>query len=371
MRPFHFAILFWGRRYCEFYFIDKWLRSMMAPTNLPILKARDGHKIVVATTEADWDWMNTHPLVNEAKKHITWQWIEIDDPHIVEDDRNRTKAILHQHKWFGELLRKTHDRNAYGSVFSPDQIVSRAFVARMFQWADRGIDCAICIALRQAEEPLLAELGDNRDLPVREAASLSVRHLHREIEAFIEPMHAKMTHAPYRLWPMPSGYLIHGFFGLPVFMDYSVVSSDYRDGNIDTCLRTGNFAKCKNVHIINDSDEMSVLSLTPQEYKNYPEFSDEPWSRYDNLSNIRTAWKFFGDDHVRQKMFRTPVRWHYEDIGPEWLEREEAIERDVQSVIDNNWLNWFRFDMEKTPLGQQAKWWATYAPKRVIQKVLG
>lgn len=345
MRPFHFAVLFWGDRYREHYFLNCWLESMLAPMNLPLLNAADGHKIVVATTKEDWRAMRLDPRVERASRHVTLQHIEIDHPENVPDDNLRTKAVLHQHKWFGELLRKTHDPRAIGSVSSPDCINANNLVARMRNWEALKYDCVICVVLRQAEEPLLEEIGTERNLHTRRVADLSIRHLHQEMTPFIEPVHKKHTHAPYRLWPMPSGYLLHGFFGLPVFMDYSVVSSDYRDGNIDTCLRTGNFAKCQNIHIINDSDEFGVISLTPKDFKNYHRFEDEPLTTHDTMANMRTAYRFFGDDHVRRQMWRTPIRWHAQDLDWDWATREEQIERQIATAIDDDWLAYMRFDM--------------------------
>lgn len=347
-RPFHFAVLFWGDHYREHYFIDKFLRSMMAPLNFPLLDSKDGHKLIIATTKQDWQALAMHPLVSAASRHVNFHHIEIDHPLYTEDDNNRTGAILHQHKWFSELLRRTHDPKAYGSVWSPDQIVSDGFVFAMWRWRDQGYDCVICPVLRQSEEPLLAEIGDKRVLGHRETADLSVRYLHRECHPFIEPIHKRITHAPYRIWEMPNGYLIHGFFGLPVFMDYSVVSSDYRDGNIDTCLRTGNFAKCRKVHIVYDSDELSVLSLTPADFKNYIDFPEEDQSRYDMLANVRTAYKFFGTDHVRRQMWKTPIRWHSKPLDDEWFARENEIENELNRVIGNGPINRLRFDLPKT-----------------------
>jgi hypothetical protein len=347
MRPFHFAILFWGDHYREHYFVDKWLRSMMAPGNLPILNAADGHKLVIACPRDQWRKLFEDPFVIAAKEHVGFEWIEIDDPDPGPDDNIRTKAILHQHKWFAKLLSETHDPKALGSVWSPDCIVSAGLVAAMRKWATKGHDVVICPVLRQAEESLLEEIGHDRWFTSREVADLSIRHLHHEMDPFIEPVHRKLTHAPYRLWPMPSGYLVHGFFGLPVFMDYCVVSPHYREGNIDTCLRTGNFVACKNLHVVNDSDELSVVSLTPKDFKNYQTFPEEKLTRYDTLANMRTAYKFFGDDWVRRQMWRTPIRWHSEDITDEWLDKENEIERQMNFALDDNWFTKLRFDLPK------------------------
>lgn len=347
MRPFHFAVLFWGEHYREHYFLDCWLRSMLAPGNLPLLDVNDGHRIVVATTKNDWELIKRSALVRQASRHVTLQWVEIDHPGYENDDNIRTKAILHQHKWMSVLLRKTHDPSAIGSVWSPDCIVSMRLVERMLSWVDY-YDVAICPVLRQAEEPLLEEVGAKREFTPRQAAGLSIRHLHREMHPFIEPVNSKLTHAPYRLWRMPGeGMLLHGFFGLPIFMDYRVVSSDYRDGNIDTCLRTGNFARCERLHVVADSDEVAVLSLTPKDFKNYQEFPDEAFGLYDYLSNVRTAWQFFGEDHIRRQMWRTPVRWHEFPLTPEWHEREAAIERGLALAIGSSPLHTLAFDLPK------------------------
>ena len=356
MRPFHFAVLFWGDHYREHYFLDCWLRSMMAPGNLPLLRAADGHKLVIACPREDW--LNLQPSLIPICKHVTPQWVEIDYPTYTTDDNIRTKAIHHQHRWMDVLLRETHDPSAFGSVNSPDTIVSMRLVERMLSWVGH-YDCVICPVLRQSEEPLLAEIGNKRELTPRQAAGLSIRHLHRELWPYIEPVHRRMTHAPWRLWRMPDeGLLIHGFGGLPIFMDYSKVSSDYRAGNIDTCLRTGNFTSCDNIHIVADSDEVSIISLTPADAKNYLDFPNEPFSAYRHFYNIRQAWKFHAEDWVREQMFRTPIRWHEFPITEEWRERERWIERGLALAISENPATWLAFDLPRAA--------SPYIPRRLF-----
>ncbi len=346
-RPFHFAVLFWGEHYRNHYFLDKFLPSMMAKGNFPLLDAVDGHKLIIACPKPDWLELQQSIVCNRVRHHVNFQWIEIDYPALRTDDNIRTNAILHQHKWFAKLLRETHDPNAIGSVWSPDVIVSTGLVERMLSWVDY-YDVAICPVLRQAEEPLLAEVGSRREFSPREMTDLAIRYLHREMHPFIEPVHPKLTHAPYRLWPMPDGgLLLHGFFGLPIFMDYRTVSSDYREGNIDTCLRTGNFSKCERVHIVADSDEVSMVSLTPKDYKNYLEFEPESAGLYSNLRNVRTAWKFFGEDHVRKQMWRTPVRWHSVPLTQEWMDKEAKIERSLDFAIRETPLHKLAFDLPR------------------------
>src|ERR1700730_8882553 len=81
MRPFNFMIPFWGERYRGF-FVDRCLPSLLAPNNLPLLDAADGHRLLTATTHSDWGVINDLQIMQQLRQHATPEPIIIDDPSV-------------------------------------------------------------------------------------------------------------------------------------------------------------------------------------------------------------------------------------------------------------------------------------------------
>src|SRR5271156_1535988 len=78
-RPFYFMVPFWGQRYRE-YFVDLCLPSLLAPNNIPLLRAEDGHRFLIATTREDWGAIEHLPIMDRLRQHATPDWIEVDYP---------------------------------------------------------------------------------------------------------------------------------------------------------------------------------------------------------------------------------------------------------------------------------------------------
>jgi hypothetical protein len=53
MQPFDFIVSLWGERYRN-YFVDRCLPTLLAEGNFPVLRASEGHRLLIATTQADW-----------------------------------------------------------------------------------------------------------------------------------------------------------------------------------------------------------------------------------------------------------------------------------------------------------------------------
>src|SRR5271156_5037889 len=78
-RPFYFMVPFWGQRYRE-YFVDLCLPSLLAPNNISLLRAEDGHRFLIATTWEDWKTIEHLPIMERLRQHVTPTWIEINNP---------------------------------------------------------------------------------------------------------------------------------------------------------------------------------------------------------------------------------------------------------------------------------------------------
>jgi hypothetical protein len=363
-RPFHFMTTFWGEQYRN-YFLDLFLPSLFAPNNLPLLRCDGGHRFFIATTRSDWVNTKDSSALQRLRRYCEPVWIDISDPpdaELAADSRARYEAMLrHMKACFRILLEAGYHPSAYGSFHAPDTIISDGMVASMLRSVRAGDHLLLCSALRQVEEDILADLemrglfspnSNSLELtvPPRIAAELNVRHLHPEMFAFEEGSPGQIAIAPFRYWRMPGnrGILLHTFFGLPVCMDFSVVPADHtrcldRD-NFENVYISENFKDRTRIRMIQDSDEFSVVSLTPKAV-NYSPPAPVKGSHRSNLrkSHVRLcgirrsveAYALGRLDAVRLGLFRLPIRWHTAEIDTLWRNEERRIEREIWWAADD------------------------------------
>jgi hypothetical protein len=146
--------------------------------------------------------------------------------------------------------------------------------------------------------------------------------------------------------PEGRGILLRTFFALPVLMDYSVVPADHtacldRDA-FENIYFSENFGSSRNIHAVQDSDEFSVLSLTPRSVNYAPptpaaEPSRSSWrERYARLLNIRRSMEFYtrgGRDNVRRRLFHVSFRWHRDPLDEAWMREERQIDRLIAYAV--------------------------------------
>jgi len=365
MRQFHFMVGFWGKRYRD-YFVDLCLPSLLSPGNLPLLRAADGHCYFIATTREDWDAIQELPIFQRMRQHVEPKFIEITLPPEVPTADLRLKQyvadINHQETCFRLLLEAARHPEAYGSLISPDVIVSDQMVASMLKHAAAGRQLVLRPALRQVEEDVLGDLaadgllkpaeslsraGHDLNIPPRLAAQLGIRHLHPELAGFWS--NAPVQHAlpPFLMWRVleERGFILHTFFAVPVLMDFSVVPPSHTEclsrGTFEEVYISTNYGSCERVHVITDSDEFVMLSLTPRAVNWSPPPAQGngklAWVRkYEQVCAMRRALKLYasgGTNKLKRDLFRLSTRWHAADIDRAWLKQERRIERMINIAI--------------------------------------
>src|ERR1051325_6114482 len=132
-RPFCFLSQFWGKTYRD-YFVDYCLPSLLAPNNVPLLRAEDGHCFLIATPREDWEAIEHLPIMQELRSHTTPVLIEMPAP-----GRSDYGDILkHQTYSLKRLFEAAYDRKGYGCAVWPDTMLSDGFVAAMQRWVAAG-----------------------------------------------------------------------------------------------------------------------------------------------------------------------------------------------------------------------------------------
>jgi hypothetical protein len=357
MRPFCFMVPFWGQRYRD-YFVDRCLPSLLAPNNLPLLRAADGHRILMGTTRADWEAISNLRLMERLRSYATPTLIDIPSP-LSDTAPGGADAIRHMNLCLRNLTQAAHGYRAYGCSLLPDVIVSDGMVASLIRRAQAGYHLVLCTALRQTEETVLAEMserglmpkssrlsasGESLTIPPRVMADMAIRHLHADVAIFEEGNRAQPFLPPYRFWRVPgrSGLILHGFFAAPILMDYGIVDthdvSCFSAGGFEHGYLQDNFYKGR-IHLVQDSDELAMLSLTPRSVVlAKPGARRRPLqrSRWAQQLSMRVSLGIYARkprDLLKRDLFRLPIRWHADDLDDVWHLQERSIAGRIEAAV--------------------------------------
>jgi hypothetical protein len=356
-RPFCFMVPFWGQRYRE-YFVDRCLPSMLAPGNLPLLRAADGHRVLMATTRPDWEAIINLPVMDTLRTYAIPTLVDIPSP-VSDTAPGGADAIRHMNLCLRRLTEAAYGYRAYGCSLLPDVILSDGMVAALIRLAQAGYHLVLCTALRQTEETVLAELVDrglmpkpadsapSREaltIPPRVMADLAVRHLHPDVAIFEEDCPAQPFLPPYRFWRVPgrNGIILHGFFAAPILMDYGILEDHhvacFDAGGFEDGYLRDNFYKNGRVHLVQDSDELAMLSLTPASVR-----QAMPRGRHrKRRSRLAQQWSIRASvgiyarrdrDLLKRDLFRLPIRWHPDDLDHAWHQQERRISAQIQAAV--------------------------------------
>ncbi len=355
MRPFDFMVPFWGERYRD-YFIDLSLPSLLAPNSLALLRAEDGHRLLIATTRADWRAIEQLPIMQRLRQHAEPIWIEVGDlpPRSAEGSADRyAVTIKHQHFCLKKLFEAAYARRGYGVQLYPDVIYSDGVVASLRQRAGAGQHVVIGVAMRQVEEDALERLRTRgylqpntrlsltaaaMSIPQRELAEITASCLHPEMDLYDHARPAPPFVSPFHYWRMPEqrGLILHTFFApmLPL-IDFAVVPANHAEC-LDGCdiakdYVSSNFKEWERIGVVQDSDEWACISLTPRAVNHSPAeaaaaHAPRWWSELRRRSNLRESMRAYAtDDAIRRELFRLPVRWHARDMDTVWKQEEQRV----------------------------------------------
>jgi hypothetical protein len=360
MRPFDFMVPFWGERYRDF-FVDLSLPSLLAPNNLPLLRAEEDHRLLIATTPEDWRAIVHLPIMDRVRRHATPVWIEVSAP--ITDAEKGSAAhyaatIHHLHHCLKKLFQASSVRRGYGSLLLPDVIFSDFTVASLLNRARQGCELVLFPSLRETAEEVLDDLRRQGYLPAgarlsltadaqRAMADLVTRHLHPEMLPYDQARSVPLSVMPFLYWRVRGdrGLIMHTFVMMPALLDFAAVPEGHAEhldrGDIEKDYVGENFARCDRIHVVQDSDEFTTMSLAsrssnwaPSRAESQPTFA---WtSKLRRLSSIRESMRFYVDasrDTVSRDLFRLPVRWHRDELDEVWFEDEHRIDRMIDRAV--------------------------------------
>ena len=350
-------VTFWGPTYRQ-YFVDRCLASLLAPGNLPQLRAEDGHRLLIATPPEDWEAIELLPIMRAVRRYVTPIHLDIGPPHPTPPGSEA--AILQQNRCHKLLLETAYSYRTYACMLWPDIIFSDGLGLSLLRWAAEGKQLVLFASLRHIQETVLDELAvrcllprDARPsltckpliIPPRLLADISVRHLHPEVAVY-DFEDSRLPPCPPHLFARVAGdrgIVLHTFHGQQIMMDFAVLETHNTDclvrGLFEDVYLDENFAGCEKIHIVRDSDEFGILSLTPSAVGSFSNRQAVARSKHRQafaLSwRLRAAmWHYTKENRfrIRRDIFRKPFRWHTSDIDSVWTTREAELERITNRV---------------------------------------
>jgi hypothetical protein len=242
-------------------------------------------------------------------------------------------------------------------VLVPDQIVSDGSLAAVQRYAVDGYQVVLAAWLRFGEEPLFKHLKQMGVAPLdsgvgdmarplvatgRQLVSAGIRSFHSETLSY-EWEAPYFVDVPSAVWwrvPGEDGVIVHSLSWAPLLIDYDAVehhdSSVMDNWTIDGDYIHRNFGLNGKVHVVQDSDELMLVSWAPLADRPSP-LTPRPEYTRRFLGELKKGIIFnrvlsspFFDPLKRQILYK-PVYWHSETInlrdkGP-WLFTEARAQR--------------------------------------------
>jgi hypothetical protein len=348
LRPFYFIVVCWGESYTNFLF-NFCIPSLLAPQNLPALHNRGKNKFLIATTEQDWQRMQSLTAFQTLKEYAEPVFVPL--PPCPEGE----SSCVHMGIGHKSATQIAFEARAYSVLLTPDLMLSDGTMAAVQRHAVSGIQVVLVAALRFGEEPLFkhleslgiaaseSRLGDEgRPLIAtgRQFVAAGIKSFHSETLRY-EWEAPYFSTFPVACWwhvPEEAGVLVHCLSWAPLLVDYNAIehhdSSMLDNWTIDGDYVYRNFGLNGKVYVVQDSDEAMLISWAPMSDK---EQSLEPIRNFGSpfigrilkglVLNSTYSNPVF--DPLKQGIFFLPVYWHSKDINKNW----DRAERKAVSVF--------------------------------------
>ncbi len=338
-RPFYFIVSFWGEEYRRL-FTTLCLPSLLAPGNIPALVNKADARFVMACTRTDWDALQGSPLMGLLRRHIEPVFVEIPDPQPGDD---KFRIMTHSHRIAADMAIAA---KAYGSYLCPDGMLSDGSVATLQRMVAEGAKVVLGSALRHVQETFLPALAAHPGVRPNEPIALTPRDLMRLSLAHLHPQAVvrdwdaeRFSITPgFCLWraPRSDDIILHNTRWAPLVLSYGELAvheaqSNYAGSDhiaVDDDYVYRNFGDDEMIRVIDDSDLLTYVSVTPREIS-----GDEPTTHGVRRKRICLRVNAFSGimDPLQWRLFRVHVRLHAGDITPAWRARERAID----ALLDN------------------------------------
>ncbi|MCA9471198.1 MAG: hypothetical protein MRJ96_11700 [Nitrospirales bacterium] len=331
LRPFYFTVVFWGEEH-RAYFTDLLLASLLSPNNIPALNKHRNSKFLIVTTRQDWEQLQSHTLFLRLRDYIEPVFFEMAFP----TKHDSKMLIMSQgHK---QVAMRAYEDKAYGVFVTPDLILSDGSVAAMERLAEQGKKVVLCVAIRFAQETLLAAMKTEGfyaarkplEISSRDLMRLALAHLHTETLRYeFDASYFADTPISVYWWASKAeAMIIYSFSWAPLVVDYGALhrhdTKTFEKWTLDGDYIYRNFPEANDVYVITDSDEISLVSFTKESELHFELTPDKRMEDYGifnqvyKVSLMRSLKDSDVMDPLKREIFSQPVMLHSTQMREEW-----------------------------------------------------
>ncbi len=359
MRPFYFGSVFWGEKFRRV-FTDLCLLSLLSENNIPALaNAERENRFLLCTTRADWDALQDDPTFRLMRDYIEPEFIEMVPP---APEDHKMVVMSKGHRMIADIM---FERQVYGVFIYPDTVFSDGTVAALQDHAHAGKKAVLANCPRLANEGFVDELkaggrmrpGHPTSLSSRDLVAMALRHIHSETRRY-EWDTVYFADSPVTCyWDVPdgNGVVMHSFCWAPLLIDYGSIA-EHHTGSLEGWTIDGDYVhenvpEPADIAIITDSDEIMVVSFTPEADLHFE--SDAHWllqipwvGTRTRVSLLRRFYFSPVIDPLKRQIFHKPVCLHAGPLSAQWgavrMRADDLVSRatDSGSSVAGRAIDW-------------------------------
>lgn len=322
---FDILIAVWGEAYvaslCEIT-----LPSLRDPDPARLLEGGDDWRVLVYTTDEHRERIAA--AVSACLPFAACEFHEVRP----ENFTNPYLAMASAHH---RAARESLAERARAIIVPPDAVVSAGSLALVRAMARRGKRAVMSVGPRlrhlTAYEPLKRILADRRGIESRALVDILACHMHPEMLRYNWTSTDFSSRPFMMLWDAPSGWLSRNFHLHPLMIDLSTPTAiDILDRDtIDGEFIGRTIGVWDDIHIVQDSDEFIICTLTPDGVF-YSDTSPEPAS----VERLRSV--AYGDpiiNPLHRFFLSKAIKIHSGDLDERWRSLEEETGRMVFEIL--------------------------------------
>lgn len=349
----YFVVVFWGPQYRQ-WFLDFLIPSLLSPNNFPALPKSLRHRLLIVTIDEDWEQLQQHPVFLKCRELIEPVHLKMSPPSA---HANKYLVMSQGHQM---ATRRVFQDRACGVFLTPDLVLSDGSVGALYRLALEGKHVVLCAAMRFAQEPCLAEIQALRVrstdqalvLPAHVLADLAIRHMHMETLRYDydTPYFADRPISFFFRNPDRHAILVHSFSWAPLLVNYGALTEHneetFKSWTMDGDYIYQNFRDSKQIYVVQDSEEILLVSFTPQDdflgylshnlflprwFLSWPILKD-----YWKIHAIRQVKNSNDMDPLKRSILPLGVRIHaLEHSATSWSEVESRANKVLVKVISS------------------------------------
>jgi hypothetical protein len=361
-RKFYFMLTFWGAEFRE-HFYSLLLPTLLAPGNIPVLKDRPDSKLIICTTNDDWDALKGRPLMRQLAEYVEPLPLFIGYPG--ED----VSPQLHMSSGHQMAARRAYDDGAVAGFLAPDLLCSDGLIKLAVEFIESGKKAVVCPALRFNMEKALKRINDAgllkagqpAALPAPFLGSVAANSLHPEILRYDFDGPEFDDYPIWSFWQVPErdGLILYTVSWALLLADYAAiprfVDDTLKNDTIDSQYawrNFGHFRATDQVALLNDSSQGAFISLTPENAFDFTFHNGRARSvnaLFDSLGlgRIKRAAeisKFYNDPNLdpwRKWLYSVPIILHGDTVDSNYQQCLLRSRRLMNSALKNRegWRN--------------------------------